>query len=114
MSILDFLFKKSTDSDAIKIIDAEAYKKAISRDKVQLVDVRTPREFRSGHINNAKNIDFFQGASFNDAFSKMNKTQPVYLYCQSGNRSQKAARKLVKMGFTQIYDLKGGYRAWNA
>ncbi len=114
MSILDFLFKKSTASDSIKIIDRAAYKKAISKNKSQLVDVRTPREFRAGHIDGAKNIDFFQRAGFNDAFSKMDKNQPVYLYCQSGSRSQKAARRLVKMGFHQVYDLKGGFGRWDA
>ncbi|MEC8830755.1 MAG: rhodanese-like domain-containing protein [Bacteroidota bacterium] len=35
------------------------------------------------------------------------------MYCQSGNRSQRAARKLVKMGFTEVYDLRGGYRTWS-
>ncbi|MCK0160988.1 rhodanese-like domain-containing protein [Allomuricauda sp. F6463D] len=113
MSIFSFLFKEQNLPDEIDILDREDYKNAISKGKVQLVDVRTRGEFMSGHIKGAKNIDFFQGASFETAFSKLNKDQPIYLYCQSGNRSQKAARKLVIMGFSKVYDLRGGYRAWS-
>ena len=113
MSILSFLFGEQSLPDTIKILDREEYKNAISKGKVQLVDVRTRAEFMSGHIKGASNIDFFQGSAFESAFSKMKKEKPVYLYCQSGNRSQKAARRLVEMGFTEVYDLRGGYRTWS-
>ncbi|WP_036381698.1 rhodanese-like domain-containing protein [Muricauda sp. MAR_2010_75] len=113
MSILSFLFGEQNLPDTIKILDREEYKNAISKGKVQLVDVRTHAEFMSGHIKGANNIDFFQGSAFESAFSKMKKEKPVYLYCQSGNRSQKAARRLVEMGFTEVYDLRGGYRTWS-
>ncbi|WP_367275150.1 rhodanese-like domain-containing protein [uncultured Maribacter sp.] len=56
---------------------------------------------------------FFNGGNFNAYFEKVNKEKPVFVYCRSGARSQKAARKLLKMGFTQVYDLKGGYTSWN-
>ena len=42
----------------------------------------------------------------------MDKDKPVYLYCRSGARSQKAARKLIDMGFEKVYDLKGGFMRW--
>ena len=113
MSILSFLFGEQNLPDTIKILDREEYKNAISKGKVQLVDVRTRAEFMSGHIKGANNIDFFQGSAFESACSKMKKEKPVYLYCQSGNRSQKAARRLVEMGFTEVYDLRGGYRTWS-
>ena len=113
MSILNFLFREQQLPDTIKILDREEYKKAISNGKVQLVDVRTRTEFMSGHIKGASNIDFFQGSTFESAFAKLKKEKPVYLYCQSGNRSQKAARRLVEMGFTEIFDLRGGYRTWS-
>lgn len=90
-----------------------AYATAVSGKKVQLVDVRTAREYRSGHIKNALNIDFFDAANFNKSFGKLDKNKPVYLYCRSGARSKNAARKLLAMGFSEIYDLKGGYQRWN-
>jgi len=112
MSIFSFLFKEQNLLDEIQVMDREEYRKAISKGKVQLVDVRTNREFLLGHIRGTKNIDFFQGSAFESAFSKLKKDAPVYIYCQSGNRSQKAARKLVSMGFKKVFDLRGGYRAW--
>lgn len=114
MSFLSALFgTKNTASDKIEILDANSYKEAITNKKVQLVDVRTANEFRGGHIKNAINIDFFNAAGFKKSFDKMNREKPIYLYCRSGARSQKAARRLVDMGFSQIYDLKGGYSRWS-
>lgn len=113
MSFLSAIFKsKSIDSDKIEILDTKAYKQAVLGKNVQLVDVRTQREFRSGHIGKAVNIDFFKGGAFDRAFEKFDKQKPVYLYCRSGNRSQKAARKLVALGFEKVYDLKGGILQW--
>jgi len=113
MSLLSTLFGiKKEKSDKIAMLDREAYANAIIGNKVQLVDVRTSKEYRGGHIKNAINIDFFNSGNFTKAFEKMDKDKPVYLYCRSGARSQKAAKRLVNMGFSQIYDLKGGYMRW--
>lgn len=113
MSFLSTLFgTKSETSDKIAVLDRDTYADAILVKKAQLVDVRTAREFNSGHIKNAINIDFFNKARFDKAFEKMNKENPVYLYCRSGSRSQKAARRLAAIGFSKIYDLKGGYMRW--
>ncbi len=115
MSFLNTLFgSRETASGSIQILDAKAYAEAIMAKKVQLVDVRTPIEYRSGHITNAINIDFFNGKAFEQAFAELDKDKPVYLYCRSGARSQKAARRLDQMGFTEIYDLRGGYMRWSA
>ncbi|WP_396638320.1 rhodanese-like domain-containing protein [Maribacter sp. R77961] len=114
MSLLSTLFgNKKETSDKIIILDKNTYADAILGKTVQLVDVRTANEYANGHIKNAQNIDFFSATNFKVAFEKMNKEQPVYLYCRSGARSQKAAGKLVDMGFSKIYDLKGGYAQWN-
>jgi len=113
MSFLSALFgaKKET-SEKIAILDKHTYADAITGKKVQLVDVRTSKEYQGGHIKNALNIDFYNASNFAESFEKMDKSKPVYLYCRSGARSQKAARRLVDMGFSQIYDLKGGYMRW--
>lgn len=113
MSLLSTLFgSKKETSDQIVILDKTAYAEAIKPKNTQLVDVRTATEFNGGHIKNALNIDFFNASNFQKEFEKLNKEQPVYLYCRSGARSQKAARKLINMGFSKIYDLKGGYNSW--
>lgn len=113
MSFLSFFFKsKSKAYELIQILDVQSFRNAVENNSVQLVDVRTANEFNSGHIAKALNIDFFDKANFQKSFENLDKKQPVYLYCRSGNRSQKAAVRLLDMGFTEIIDLKGGYSAW--
>ncbi|RKN79323.1 rhodanese-like domain-containing protein [Ulvibacterium marinum] len=113
MSFLNVSFRGAKElTDKIEILDAKTYAKAISDTKVQLVDVRSPAEYNSGHIKNAVNIDFFDSVNFERSFDKMSKERPVYLYCRSGSRSRRASHKLARMGFVKIYDLKGGYLRW--
>lgn len=100
------------DANATTILSPSEFKVQITTSKVQLVDVRTAREYNSGCIKNAINVDFFKRTAFENAFEKLDKQQPVYIYCQSGVRSRKASERLSKMGFKSIYDLKGGYRSW--
>lgn len=108
MSLLSLLFGNSTSTnDAIKLLSPEQFKSMAVGNKVQLIDVRTPKEFNSGHINGAKNIDFFSG-NFTTAFNQLNKDKAVFLYCRSGGRSRQASKRLADQGFKKIYDLKGG------
>ncbi len=110
MSIFNRLFGTSKEkSDRIEILNPSEFLEAISGKKVFLVDVRTPNEYGAGHIKNAINIDIFNTGNFERSFEKISREKPVYLYCRSGARSQRAARKLVGMGFEKVYDLKGGY-----
>ncbi|MDT0556192.1 rhodanese-like domain-containing protein [Patiriisocius hiemis] len=113
MALFSTLFGANAQkSDTIKILAASDFNKAIEKNNVQLVDVRTAQEFNQGAIESALNIDFFQQDNFTSEFEKLDKDQPVYLYCRSGNRSYQAAKKLEVMGFKEIYDLKGGYMKW--
>jgi rhodanese-related sulfurtransferase len=110
--IFNSIFKTSPANDQIKVLSPGEYRNAIAGKKVQLVDVRTAAEFNTGHIAGAVNIDFFQPVIFDEKFANFNKKEPVYIYCRSGNRSISAARKLLQMGFNEVYDLQGGYLNW--
>jgi len=113
MSILNLFFKKRKSAKAdIQILSAEAYQKAIHNNRVLLVDVRTPGEYKQGYIEKAINLNIFNRGAFKNYFEKVSRNTPVYLYCRSGQRSQQAARLLGRMGFTQLFDLRGGYIAW--
>ena len=79
---------------------------------IQLIDIRTPREYAEGYIEGAININFFD-RDFNAQMAKWNKDKELYIYCRSGNRTGKAARRLKDQGFTKIYDLQGGILNWN-
>lgn len=81
--------------------------------KMQLVDVRTPNEYKSGHITNAININYYD-QDFSTQISKLNKSKPIYVYCRSGVRSKYSSQILKKLGFKKIYNLKGGILNWNA
>ncbi|MDO6597409.1 rhodanese-like domain-containing protein [Oceanihabitans sp. 2_MG-2023] len=108
MSFFTALFGSNTSKNStIKVLSSEEFKAQTENKVVQLIDVRTPGEFKSGHINGAKNIDFYSG-KFNIEFNKLNKNEAVYVYCRSGSRSRQTSKKLEAMGFTEIYDLKGG------
>jgi|TARA_R100000935_G_C2761126_1_gene133671 rhodanese-related sulfurtransferase len=113
MTLFSSIFgANAQQNDTIKILNPSDFKVAIKSKDVQLVDVRTADEFKAGAIESALNIDFFQQENFTEEFEKLDKEQPVYLYCRSGSRSQQAAGKLKAMGFTKIYDLQGGYMGW--
>ncbi len=108
------LFKSSGHKpDTFKILGPAEYRSAIASGKEQVVDVRTPHEFRVGSIANAINIDFFQPTVFAEKFDQLDKDKPVYIYCRTGARSQKAAAKLLDMGFKEVIDLQGGYMQWS-
>ena len=111
MSLLSMLFGGSATNENTKLLSPQEFKEHISKKKVQLIDVRTPGEFRSSRINRAKNIDFYSG-SFASEFNKLNKNKPVYIYCRTGSRSRHASNKLFEMGFKEIYDLQGGIVRW--
>ncbi|WP_394466631.1 rhodanese-like domain-containing protein [Mariniflexile sp. HNIBRBA6329] len=111
MALFSFLFGSKVQNANIKVLAPNEFKKQITNHSVQLIDVRTANEFKSGHIKKANNIDFFS-SSFIAQLEKLDKQKPVYVYCRSGNRSNKAANQLAKMGFVEIYDLKGGFLNW--
>ena len=75
-------------------------------DGALLIDVRTSDEFVDGHIDGAVNIPFDQTKTLVGIIGK-DKSRPVVLYCQSGNRSGKATKTLEALGYTAIYNATG-------
>lgn len=82
-----------------------------SDNKPVLIDVRTPHEYDSVHIENAININYLS----NDFIQKVNaldKKTPVLIYCRSGKRSYNAMNKMIMEGFMRVYDMEGGLNQW--
>jgi len=107
----------STSSTANTIKDGQttigAFKMALAKvDEAQLVDVRTPQEYTQGHLEGALNINF-NDPTFEQSIGQLDKSQPVFIYCQSGGRSGRAYKKMKNMGFSTVYDMKGGYGSWS-
>jgi phage shock protein E len=69
-----------------------------------IIDVRTLEEFQSAHLNKAINIEWQNILSIQN---NINKTEKIYLYCRSGNRSQKATEILVEAGYLDVENLGG-------
>ncbi|MFM9943837.1 MAG: rhodanese-like domain-containing protein [Bacteroidia bacterium] len=76
-----------------------------------LVDVRSAEEYSSGHIQGSKNINW-NGDNFESEIVKLDKTKPVFVYCQSGRRSASAADRMRSLGFKEVYELDGGISEW--
>ena len=109
--------KTITDSEGTKqleLIEVAQLKQLLSdTSDIQLFDVRTPKEYGEGTIGSARNINFFDSDFERQMQEATDKDQPIYVFCRTGRRSGRVARKLKTLGFKEIYDLKGGYLAWS-
>ncbi|MDT0648048.1 rhodanese-like domain-containing protein [Zunongwangia sp. F260] len=112
MQIIKSLFGFGSRTNAkIQVFKEDQFKKYLLDTQGVLIDVRTPKEFLEDHIENARNINFYD-SRFMSRITSLNKDQPVFIYCRNGARSARAAKRMVKEGFLEIYDLKGGFLAW--
>ena len=96
-----------------KNLNVNEAKAMIDKGGVTLIDVRTPDEYKGGHIKNAANINV-NDANFETSIAKLDKNKPVVVYCAVGGRSSRAADIMVQKGFKNVYNVSGGYNAWSA
>ncbi len=96
-------------SGEISVDDFE--KNLNANSNAQLIDVRTPEEFTSGHLTNAININW-NGSDFDAQVKNLDKNKPTFVYCLAGSRSHEAALQLKTLGFNNICEMQGGMRAW--
>jgi rhodanese-related sulfurtransferase len=82
-------------------------------DGAQILDVRESDEWAATGVPPGA-ILIPLGDVAQRAASKLDKNRPVYVICNSGNRSRQAAAILVEQGFTQVYNVAGGIKAWLA
>ena len=101
----------SCNSQEIKEINYTDLKHELRVNTIQLVDIRTIEEYQKGAIPSAKNIDF-RKEDFALKMEAYNKQKPIYIYCYSGYRSEKASKLLLEKGFLKVYNYSGGYKDW--
>jgi thioredoxin len=101
----------SLNGQQVNAINPDAFLKAMSAGEIQVLDVRTADEYKSGHINNALQANWLDKNEFNDRTSHLDKNKTVYIYCLSGGRSGAAAEVLRTKGYNVI-NLEGGINAW--
>jgi rhodanese-related sulfurtransferase len=84
----------------------------MNQGKALILDVRTPAEFGTGHVRDAKNIALNELAAKMADLAKY-KDKPVIVVCQSGIRSPKAMALLKNAGFNQVVCMDGGMAVWH-
>lgn len=92
-------------------IDVDEFARFIRQAQVQLLDVRTAKEFAAGHISGANLLDMQCKGFEQQAQHRLDPSRPVAVYCRSGKRSAIAAGKLADLGF-KVTNLEGGILAW--
>lgn len=104
---------KQTEQSSVinKVVDADQFKQLMTKDGVQIIDVRTANECADGMIDGAKNMDI-NSSDFSSQLATLDAKKPVLVYCRSGGRSGRAAGMMKDLGFTEVYDLRGGYMNW--
>lgn len=95
----------------VKRVDVEEFDKLRGDKQNVVLDVRTEREFKAGHIPGAVNIDA-NGADFEEKVAKLDKNKTYLVHCAAGGRSARACKKLEGMGFKELYDLAPGFNGW--
>ncbi len=92
-------------------LNVEEFKAKMTTPNVVVVDVRTAEETADGKIEGAIEIDV-KAADFEEKIKALDKNKIYLVYCRSGKRSTKACRIMEEEGVQNLYNLKGGYKAW--
>lgn len=93
-------------------ITTDSFSVKIKNPGLQILDVRTQAEYKSGHIKSAFLADWLQPEEFKRRVAFLDKSKPLVVYCAAGPRSVKAADWLIENGFTNVEYLKGGFIKW--
>ena len=95
----------------IREVSPNDAQQAVSKAYSQFIDVRTPEEYAGGHAARAENVPL---DTLTASFDKLEKKEPVYIICQTGNRSRRAAEILREAGYKIVLNVTGGTVAWQA
>ncbi len=79
----------------------------------ELIDVRTPVEFREVHVAFARNVPLDQLDAARIAAGRNGSSQPLYVICRSGSRGKQACEKLQAAGCANVVNVEGGTKAWD-
>lgn len=102
-------------------ISVEDFKNTYTRDDIFIIDVRSSAENEAGAVPGTVNIprgvlefrigleETWEGPGKNPP----QKTDPIFVYCSSGNRGALSAKALMQLGYKNVQSLQGGWNAWN-
>jgi phage shock protein E len=100
---------------AVGIVDVEVEEAAelIANGDVVILDIRTPREYKAGHIPGALNVDY-RGRDFEERLAQLDRDQTYVMHCAVGGRSVRALEMFKEHGFRNICHLRSGFEGWKA
>ena len=78
-----------------------------------ILDVRTPEEYLSGHIENAVNLDYYSN-TFGNSLDELDKNKTYLIYCRSGRRSENTLNIMKGLDFREAYNMLGGINKWKS
>ncbi len=102
------MFKGVSAEETLELIEENA-----ENPDFVILDIRTPYEFKDGHLENAENLDFYAD-TFKDELGKLDKNKTYLIYCTAGYSSGKSLKIMGKMGFTEVYNMLGGFMSWSS
>jgi rhodanese-related sulfurtransferase len=113
-----FVFQNQSTCSAFSAktgtVNPQEYSRRLSTCGAVVLDVRTAEEFRSGHLKDALNADFYQTENFSRYLDSLDKTKTYFVYCRTGKRSAAAMNLMVQKGFSSVINLAGGITAWQS
>ncbi len=114
-----FLFQTYSiaGEDILKTISPKEASDLIAKHKNNadfiILDVRTPREFMSGHIEKAILLDYYS-KMYTEELKRLDKTKTYLIYCRTGNRTGKTLVLIRNMGFSCVYNMDQGIKGWRS
>jgi rhodanese-related sulfurtransferase len=109
--VLSRLQGLAAETGTFRELNAQEFARLLEQADAVILDVRTPREFQSGYIKGAVNVDI-NGPDFDKKIAELDRNKTYLIYCASGARSARACGKMARMNFTKLVNLRGGIIAW--
>ena len=103
--------KPPAQAKGYKNVSVEDFDKLRANKQNRVLDVRAAKEFAAGHMPGAINIDL-NAPDFEKKVSALDKNKTYLVHCAGGNRSARACSKMSGLTFSNLYNLEGGFKAW--
>jgi len=120
ITVLFFSMQKKEIPAGFETVTVEEAREMIEKDEVFILDVRTPAEFNSSHIEGATLIPVTNSGGSNLSpdqllearINEVPRDKKILVYCRTGHRSTTASQMLVDAGYSDVYNMEGGITAW--
>lgn len=107
----EFLRLVDDAKSRVREVTVDETRKKLEGGNARVIDVREDNEWAAGHIAGAEHMG--RGVIERDIIERIpEKNAELILYCGGGFRSALSADNLQKMGYTHVYSMAGGWRAW--